>query len=153
MDFTTVSLGQFSVIGITVRTTNQEGRAQKDIGDLWQNFFQNDVQNQIPDKISNDIYCIYTDYESDASGAYTTILGCKVSSLENIPDGLIGKTIPETNYRLYKFRGKLPETVLNTWYHVWQTPMNRRYVADFDVYGSTSSDTDNAEVETYVSVQ
>ena len=153
MEFTTITLEQFSVIGIAIRTTNQDGQSQKDIGQLWQNFFQNNILDQIPNKVSSDIYCIYTDYESDANGAYTTLLGCKVSSLDNIPDGMVGKNIPETAYRLYKSSGKIPEAVLNTWFHIWQSLINRLYLADFDVYGQKSADPNNAEVETYLSVQ
>ena len=153
MEFTTITLKQFFVIGISVRTTNQNGQSQKDIGELWQKFFQDNILDHIPNKVNSDIYCIYTDYESDANDPYTTILGCKVSSLENIPDGMIGKTIPETTYRLYKSLGKIPEAVLNTWFHIWQSPIERSYLADFDVYGPAPSDPNDAEVETYLSVR
>jgi predicted transcriptional regulator YdeE len=152
MDFATIFLEQFFVIGIAVRTTNQNGRSQKDIGELWQRFFQQNVPSQIPGKVNDNIYCIYTDYESDANGAYTTILGCKVKTLNNVPDGLVGKTIGPSTYRLYKSSGKLPDCVLATWGEIWQTSINRHYSSDFDVYGPNMQDPNNAGVETYLSV-
>lgn len=153
MTYTTTYLEQFSVIGIAVKTTNKNGQAQNDISKLWQKFFNDNMINQIPDKISDDIYCIYTDYESDVNGAYTTILGCKVTSMENIPEGFVSKTILKAMFRLYKSTGKLPDSVLATWGHIWQTPIERKYLADFDVYGQKSQDPHNAEVETYLSVR
>lgn len=152
MTYTTTDPEQFPVIGIAVTTTNQNGQAQSDIGELWQRFFRNDIINQIPDKVNDDVYCIYTDYESDANGVYTTLLGCKVTSLENVPEGFVGKTIPKARFRLYKSTGKLPDCVLATWTYIWQTPVERRYLADFDVYGRKAQDPHNAEVKTYLSV-
>lgn len=153
MDFRTIDLEAFSVIGIAVRTTNQNGQSQKDIGELWQRFFAENIMSQIPDKIVDDIYCIYTDYETDANGDYTTILGCNVSTLENVPDGFVGNVIPRATYQLYQSTGKLPESVLTTWKHIWQTPIDRAYLADFDVYGQKTTDPDNTEVETYLSIK
>ncbi|MBD0376721.1 MAG: AraC family transcriptional regulator [Flavisolibacter sp.] len=150
--YITTDIEPFFVIGIAVRTINQNGQAGKDIGELWQRLFNDNIINQIPNKINNDIYCVYTDYESDYQGAYTTLLGCKVSSLENIPEGFRAVTVPKGTYRLYQSKGKLPDSVIDTWKHIWQTPIHRRYVADFDVYGKKSKDPNNAEVETYLSI-
>lgn len=153
MNYTTRDLEQFFVVGIAVKTTNQNGQAQNDIGELWQRFFSANIINQIHNKVDEDLYCVYTDYESDASGAYTTILGCRVTTLENIPEGLVGKTIPKATFRLYTSKGKLPDSVLATWEYIWKAPIKRSYLADFDVYGQKSQDPNNAEVETYISVQ
>jgi predicted transcriptional regulator YdeE len=153
MTFTTTTLEQFYVIGIAVRTTNQNGQSQKDIGELWQRFFNDKISDRIPEKVNNDIYCIYTDYESDANGTYTTFLGCKVGTLGNIPKGLVSKTIPKAKYQVYKSTGKLPDIVLSTWMHIWNIDIKRKYLADFDVYGQKAQDPNNAEVDTYLSVQ
>jgi len=152
MKFETKTLEPFYLLGLSVRTTNEANQSQKDIGDLWQRFFSQNIIEQIPGKANNDIYCVYTDYETDATGAYTTLLGCRVASLQNLPDGLAAITIPETTYRVYKSVGKLPNSVLATWQHIWQTDMNRAYTTDFDVYGPKSQDSNQPEVETYVAV-
>lgn len=146
-------LPEFKIIGISVRTTNQNGKSQKDIGELWGKFMGQNIIEQIPNKINFDIYCLYTDYESDFNGAYTTILGCKVNSLDNIPKGFIGKTFPELKYNLYKSEGKLPECVINTWIKIWESKIDRKYTVDFDVYGKDAQNPENAKVETYVSVK
>ncbi len=148
----TATLEAFHVIGIFVRTTNVHNKALKDIGDLFGNFMGQHIMGKIPDKISDDIYCVYTDYESDYNGPYTAIIGCKVSSLNNIPPGLIAKTIPDSKYEVYKSTGKLSISLAKTWEGIWNADINRRYSADFDIYGEKAKDYENAAVDTYVAI-
>lgn len=153
MNSATTHLPSFYLIGLAVRTTNENNQAMQDIGRLWGKFLGEDVSSKIPDRISDDVYCIYTDYENDATGAYTTLLGHKVVSLENIPEGLAGKEIPAATYQVFPSKGKLPDIVVNTWKQIWNSDIERAYIADFERYRSDSVDPENAEVETYVSVK
>lgn len=149
---TITTLKAFHIIGISVRTTNVNNKALKDIGELFGNFVGQNILQKIPNKISEDIYCVYTDYQSDFNGPYTTIIGCKVSSLEDIPTGLIGKTIPESKYQVYRSTGKLSISLAKTWEGIWNSDLNRRYSADFDIYGEKARDFENAELDTYVAI-
>lgn len=151
MYFEKVELEEFQVIGISIRTTNQNGQSQKDISELWGKFMSENIAGKIPHKVNENIYCIYIDYESDFMDAYTTILGFKVNSFENIPEGLIAKTIPTSVYRLYKSTGKLPYCVLQTWQEIWESGIKRKYLADFDVYPPDVFSIENPVVETFVS--
>ncbi len=110
-----LQLPSFRIIGIAVRTTNQGAQSQKDISTLWQRFVREDIISKIPDKENDEIYCIYADYENEANGHYTTIIGCKVKSLDKTPEFCIGKTIPASTYQLFISKGKLPEAVVDTW--------------------------------------
>jgi predicted transcriptional regulator YdeE len=76
----------FKIVGISVQTTNQDGKAAVDLGNLWGKFFAENISSKIKNKISNDIYSIYTDYESDFTGKYTTIIGFKADSFDNLSD-------------------------------------------------------------------
>ena len=58
------------------------------MGKLWEQFYTQNIPNQIPHKVGLEIYSIYTDYEADYTGKYTCIIGQKVNSLDTIPDGL-----------------------------------------------------------------
>lgn len=147
-----IELNEFYVIGVSVRTTNQNGQSQIDIGELWGQFIGQSLIEKISNKVTRDIYCIYTDYESDFYGPYTTILGCKVASFKNIPEGFVSKTIPATKYLLYKSEGKLPDCVAETWSNIWKSDTNRKYIADFDIYGQQAQNSENALVDTYLSV-
>ena len=149
----TTTLEAFYVIGISVRTTNVNNKALKDIGELFGNFASQNIKETIPNKISEDIYCVYTDYESDFNGPYTAIVGCKVSTLNVIPTGLTGKTIPDSKYQVYRSTGNLSISLANTWEEIWSADLNRRYSADFDIYGEKAKDYENAEVDTYVAMR
>src|SRR5690606_5422426 len=54
--------------------------------------------SKIPNRIDDTVYCIYTDYESDYQHPYLTLLGCRVSSLDEVPVDMVGKEIPASNY-------------------------------------------------------
>ena len=151
MNYETITIGGFSIIGVAIHTTNQNGQSQKDIAELWSRFMGQGLIAQIPNKASNEIYCTYTEYESDFTGAYTTILGCKVTSLDEIPEGFVGKEISEATYKHYKAKGALPDCVGKVWGEIWQSGMDRKYITDFDVYGEKSLNPHNAEVDIYVS--
>lgn len=148
-----VTLESFTIVGISVRTTNQNHQSQRDITKLWEIFFRNNVIEMIPDRVSDDIYCIYTDYESDYTAEYTTVLGCKVSSHLNIPVNLIVKEIPTSKYNKYISEGELPYAIGRTWAHIWQSDIDRRYAADFDVYGEGAKDPKNAKIMTFLSIK
>jgi predicted transcriptional regulator YdeE len=141
----------FQIIGISIRTNNQQ--ASNDLGKLWSKFIGENTSRKILNKISEDIYSVYTDYQSDHSGDYTTIIGYQVDSLENIHEGLIGKEVPASNYRKFLAKGKFPDCVQATWATIWNSEINRSYVADFEVYGSKSMNMSDAEVEIFISVK
>lgn len=59
------TIQKFHIIGISVRTINENGQSAKDIEALWGKFWGEGISKQIPNKISDDIYAVYTDYETD----------------------------------------------------------------------------------------
>jgi len=70
-----VKIEPFKVIGIAVRTTNQNGQAAQDLGQLWGKFMSEGIAEKIPNKIEQSIFSIYTNYEGDHTQPYDTILG------------------------------------------------------------------------------
>lgn len=150
-----ISPETFNIIGISVRTTNENGQAGTDIPQLWNTFFTQNILDQIPNKIDNTIYSIYTDYEKDYTKPYTTILGCRVNSLDSIPEGLTAKSFDAENYKVYTAKGKLSDGIVyNEWAKIWNSDLDRRtYIADFEVYGEKAQDPDNAEVAIFVGIK
>jgi predicted transcriptional regulator YdeE len=142
----------FFVTGLSVRTTNQDGRSQKDIGDLWTRFTTGSLAQQIEGKLSEDIYCVYTDYESDHTGLYTAVLGCRVDNAGSVSGGFFAALIPAGNYRVYKPQGKFPESVSNTWKQIWRTATDRKYSADFDRYKAGAKSFEETEVDVYLAI-
>jgi predicted transcriptional regulator YdeE len=143
----------FNIIGISVRTTNENGKAGNDIPVLWNKFMSEEILAQIPNKIDDTIYCVYTDYEKDYTRPYTTILGCAVSTLEAIPDGMVGRTIGDGNYMEYTAKGNLQNgIVFDEWTKIWSLSIPRAYTADFEVYGAKAQHPDDAEVAIFIAI-
>jgi predicted transcriptional regulator YdeE len=142
----------FKVIGISVRTNNNVGG--KDIGNLWGKFMNEEIFEKIPNKTSYDVYGIYTDYESDHTGDYTAIIGCHVSSFTEIPEDMVGITVPASNYEILTAKGKTPECVYGKWADIWENKeLDRAYLADFEVYGAKSQNPLQAEIDIFVSIK
>ena len=101
--------------------------------------------DKIPNKFNNDIYSIYTDYKSDFTEDYTTIIGLKVNSLDTIPEGLIGRQFAADNFVQFIAKGQVPKAVLDTWASIWEQDkeLNRKYSYDFEVYGDKSQNGEN----------
>lgn len=142
----------FKIIGIETETTNENGKSAEDLGKLWEQFYGENVPSKIPNKAGNEVYSIYTDYETDYKGKYTSIIGLKVSSLDQIPDGLIGREFNGGEYRRFVAKGQMPNAVMETWKEIWtkDNELNRKYTADFEVYGQKSQNGENSEVEIYI---
>ncbi len=141
----------FKIVGISIRTNNQ--KAANDLGKLWSKFIGDNTTRKIPNKISDDIYSIYTDYESDHNGDYTNIIGYQVSSLDNMAVGLVSKEIPMSEYLKFTAKGKFPDCVQRKWGEIWKSEIERSYVADFEVYGDKSMNMTDAEVDIFISVK
>lgn len=142
----------FKIIGLTVRTTNENDQSSKDIGQLWEQFYANNVLVKIPNKINNEVYSIYTDYTSDHTGEYTTIIGAAVTSLDNIPDKLIGRIFQPDNFEVFTAKGQMPQAIINTWFNIWKqdNELQRKYSYDFEVYGDNSQKDDCSEIQIFV---
>jgi len=148
-------LEDFKVIGISVDTTNKDGKSAGDLGKLWERFYAENIPEKITNKISDEVCSIYTGYETDYTGKYTAIIGLRVSSLGNIPAGLMGRELKGGKYKKYLAKGKMPNAVMETWKEIWDKDkeLGRRYSSDFEVYGSKSRCGENSEVEIYISVK
>lgn len=150
----TEPIESFSVIGISVRTTNENQQAMTDIGQLWQQFISENLTDKIPNKIDTTVYCIYTDYEKDHTRPYTTVLGCRVSTLDIIPEGMIGKTFAGGAYQKVTAKGNIFQGALaEAWTQIWNSDLNRSYTADFEVYSEKAKNPEDAEVDIFIAIQ
>ncbi|MDO4702466.1 GyrI-like domain-containing protein [Tannerella sp.] len=145
---------EFKIIGIAVRTTNANGQAATDLGKLWGQFMSEAISN-IPNAISEEIIAMYTDYEIDYQGDYTAIIGKKVGSLDEIPNGMIGREFPAAKFQKFIAKGEMPNAVVETWKAIWQqdATLHRAYQYDFEVYGEKSQNGNQSEVDIFISVK
>lgn len=149
-----VTIESFNVVGLSIRTSNDRGQSAKDIPALWEKFMSEGIASKIPNRSDGNIYCVYTEYEGDFTKPYTTVLGCKVDNLTEIPEGMKAVTIPESVYKIYTAKGKLDSgIVVHEWIKIWNSELDRAYVADFEIYGVKAQNPEQAEVDIYIGLK
>lgn len=149
-----VEIKPFQLIGIGIRTSNANGKAAQEIGELWSRFLNEKILEQIPNKVDDTIYSMYTDYEGDHNQPYTAILGCKVSSVQEVPEGFISKSISGGEYVKLTAKGDLTKgLIVKQWSKIWDMNLPRKYSADFELFGEKAQNPLDAEIEFYIAVQ
>lgn len=143
------------IIGISARTKNEFGKPNLEIMSLWNTFMSENVMEKIPNKLNHDIYSIYTDYQTDFKGEYTVILGLAVESLDEIPNGMIGRQFDEENFKIFEAKGSMPEAVIQTWVDIWKndSTLNRKYSYDYEVYNEKSRNGDDSIVNIHIAIK
>ena len=71
----------FKIVGLSIRTSNNKN---EEIIALWGKLFSENLSEKVINKVNNDIYCVYSNYENDQYGEYDVILGFKVSNIESL---------------------------------------------------------------------
>lgn len=149
-----IKIEPFKLIGISIRTTNENGQAAQEIAELWGKFMSENILSAIPNKVDSMVYSLYTDYEGDHTQPYTAILGCKVKTLKSIPDGMIGKSFNGGIYVKSTAKGDLMKgLVVNHWSKIFEMEWNRTYIADFEIFSERAQNPSDAEVDFYVGVK
>ena len=150
----------FTVVGISIRTSNANEKSGKGvIPQQWDRFIKEGLLSGIPNKVDSNILAVYTDYESDVNGAFTFMIGARVSSADDVPPGMAAKRVPAGQYAVFiSEKGFVGKVVPQTWSHIWAVPKsapegNRAYRADFEVYDQRAADPQNAQVDIYVGIK
>jgi predicted transcriptional regulator YdeE len=144
----------FQIIGIAVRTTNENDQSAKDIGELWNKFMTKGILDKIPNKTDNAVYSVYTDYESDHTKPYTILLGCRVNTLDTVPKGMVAKTVGGGNYVKFISKGDLTKGIVYAeWLKIWEMDLSRTFTTDFEVYGEKTQNPTDAEVEIFIATK
>ncbi|MFA5556170.1 MAG: GyrI-like domain-containing protein [Flavobacteriaceae bacterium] len=144
----------FKLIGLKLKgkTKNENGQSTKDCGQLWQQFESHKIAELIPNKISNEVYAVYYDYESDESGLFSYFIGCKVTENTHKPEDLDEIIIPEQHYHKEVAKGQMTGCIIDAWKKIWSSDINRKFEFDFEVYDQRSQNWNNAEIDIFLSV-
>ena len=110
----------FDVIGIGIRTTNKAAIDEGIIQKLWQKFFAESIISKIPNKVDHAIIALYYDFENDKSGHYDLLLGARVSSLDDIPEGMVAHNVPAQKREVFVSEaGPGGQVCFELWQKIW----------------------------------
>ncbi len=151
MNYSTEQQAKKFFIGLELRTNNEE--CSYAMPAHKERFFKENIPAKIPNKINGNILALYTDYEGDYTKPYSWILGCEVSSLNDVPEGLVGRAIPEARYAVFTTQGEFPQGLIVAWQAIWKANLPRSYTSDFEVYRSTFDPQKNPEVKVYIAIE
>jgi predicted transcriptional regulator YdeE len=146
------------IIGISVSTSvDAESKGDGPIPALWQRFFNEGTAANIPGKVGDDVYAIYSDYKPDQSFSYT--IGAHVTSIDKVPAGMVAFTIPAGRYAVVSSAtGPLQEVIPALWQRIWTMPPaefggKRSFKFDYNILNMQGIDPQNAQVDAYVGLQ
>ncbi|PZQ48620.1 MAG: hypothetical protein DI551_01225 [Micavibrio aeruginosavorus] len=134
----TQEISGFTVVGLTIRTTNKDGKAAEDINALWQRFFEEAVGEAIPAKDGQAIYSVYHSYEGGADAPYSLTIGCRIKPGADIAlvEGLTSVFVEGGDYMIFAAQGEQPKALVETWQAVWKSDLKRAFRTDVEIYGS-----------------
>jgi predicted transcriptional regulator YdeE len=129
-----VTIASFSISGSSIRTNNSlEASPAGKIPALWGQFY---TSQTVPAK---QVYGVYSDYESDASGEFTVTAGTKENGLSNS-----NVAIKSGTYLAFAANGPMPVAIIDAWKAVWEhfshvQSYARSYKTDFEEYSGQES--------------
>jgi predicted transcriptional regulator YdeE len=140
-----------TIKGLRIKTSNEkETNAETgQIPGLWQ-LFDNNVGFDFDG--GSRVYGVYYDYEPDATGEFTVLVGTDQLDIESILN-LETIDIKGGKYAVFYAKGEMPKTVIDTWGEVWKyfsqddAKHKRTYKTDFEFY------VDSNELKIYIAIE
>lgn len=127
----------FVVIGLSARVRNDE---PSQIGALWERFFRSGLLERGLNTNSADIYCVYHAYEGNHSDPFEVTIGYCVPTSAVCPAGFSRVEVPQQTVAVFEAIGIQPKALISQWQAIWESPLERAFVADFDVYDADRRD-------------
>ena len=153
MKYEIVELEEKLVVGIKVKTTNQNGKSIQDIGTTWKKLFAEGIYEKIQNKVNNKTIGVYTEYEGDYTKPYIFIAGAEVNQkIENNAE-IVSKVIPRGKYAKFVIIGDVQNSVGQAWQEIWDMDFKRKYTCDFEEYQNNSVDMQKQEIHIYIAIE
>ena len=133
-----VHVEPFKIIGLSVRTSDKFGKAVVDVGITWLHFEFMKLYYDIPNKTSANMHVVYTDHEPKYMGEFTAIIGCAVSSIDEVPKGMVGVEVQGGDFTKYSVHGRATEVVPAKWKEIWKKDEEtfKMHGTDFEIYNN-----------------
>ena len=148
----------FFIVGVATCTTNKAAVEDAVIQILWGQFFTDQVLLKVENRIDNAIIALYYDFESDKDGKYTVLIGVRVSSLDDVPEGLTAQSVPAEKRTVFMSeQGPIGTIVFDTWKKIWDleasNKLDRLYGYDYELYDERSNNPVYAQVGVHIGIK
>lgn len=146
---------EFTVVGLTCSTTLKENI----IPALWEEF--NSRVGEIKNRTSPNLYIGVSQFSANpVDEVFTYMAGVPVESVDEIPEGMVCKTIPKQEYVVVTHKGKL-DTLGNAFDYIYGTWLPKSgyeliEADDFEVYDDErflGADNEESEVDIYIPIK
>ncbi|UZM99006.1 GyrI-like domain-containing protein [Lysinibacillus sp. MHQ-1] len=116
------------------------------------------IVDQLSKLDNQNVYGLYSDYETDVNGNYAITIGVEASKMNDASPEWVIKTIPAAKYLVFtSHKGKMPEIVIQTWQEIWawfaNSKVERTYTGDFELYDERCANPQEAQVEVYIAIK
>lgn len=130
-------LPAFSVVGLSRMIERGNEEAAEEINQLWQDFFEARVAQNLDARMDDVIYAVYSDYQGDYTKPYRLTIGYRMKDQWDgvLPEMLRAVQVKEADYAMMSAAGEQPKALIEAWQAVWQSDLDRLYQTDFEVYG------------------
>jgi predicted transcriptional regulator YdeE len=129
------------VIGIQAQTSAalEADPATAVVPGLWRRFEREGLDGRIPNRAGSRTTCaVYSGYQGRDGEGYRCLVGAEVTSIDQVPEGMVGLTLPAGDYLVFAARGRMPEALAATWDRVAaffeHAPVRRAWTADVEVH-------------------
>jgi predicted transcriptional regulator YdeE len=111
-----------------------DGDPAKQIGAVWERFLGENLAEDCPSRLNDNLIALYCDYEGDHTQPYTFFLGCEVLDVCSAEEGYSIRYTPVGNYAEFNALGEMPDAVIDKWRQIWEMDLSRKYAADYEIY-------------------
>ncbi|MGB5793418.1 GyrI-like domain-containing protein [Poseidonibacter sp.] len=137
------------ISGISTVTNNETeiNSGSPKLPNLWGEYDEKNIYSATFNKVNESaMYGVYTEYASDLTGDYKYTVGVEVKKGKDVI------TIENERFLVFRAKGDISETVLETWEKIWayfadeNSEYKRKYSVDFEKYVAEE------EIEIYISI-
>ena len=153
MEYELVTIESKKVIGKSLITSNENGKAVHDIGALWKTCMESDFFTQVKNQKTGQAIGLYTDYVGDASQPYRFMCCVEVSKIDEVLDDSEARTIAGGKYAKFTVQGDVLQAVGAAWQAIWAMDLKRKFTDDFEVYHNDGQDMTNQTIDIYIAVE
>ncbi|NOI68626.1 effector binding domain-containing protein [Vibrio sp. 99-8-1] len=141
-------VGHFATIAI-----NSDSETQLSLAKAWKTFTANKHRFAINNKISDDIYLIYSDYSQHAKGTISLFIGHAVSEFNDLASDFKPLTVPSQSYASFQLNGDFSHIAHDAWQQLPSLNLNRSYNYDMEIYPSSSTIDRIGSAQLLISIQ